>query len=197
MVALTHSSCYRRRIRCLTSSATEGSTSHGREATKQARTGGSAPGPVSASRSGRQVPFTRRVLRSHGLSPQARNQVAARSYAPPRVGRGSPARVYSSVVVGALRVCADASGWLCGKRLAPFLAELVPALEVEGALRLEPLVRSQLLAMSAATIDRRLQPFRLQFVRGFGASKPGSLIKSQVPVRTWTLGRAAHRIPGD
>jgi len=39
--------------------------------------------------------------------------------------------------------------------------------------------------MSAATIDRRLQPYRLQLVRGFGATKPGSLIKSQVPVRTW------------
>jgi hypothetical protein len=85
-----------------------------------------------------------------------------------------------------LRAYAEASGWLCGKRLAPFLAELVPALEAEGGLRIEPLARSQLLAMSAATIDRRLQPFRLQLVRGFGATKPGSLIKSQVPVRTWT-----------
>src|SRR5262249_3168417 len=34
--------------------------------------------------------------------------------------------------------------------------------------------------------DRRLQPFRLQLVHGFGATKPGSLLKSQVPVRTWT-----------
>jgi hypothetical protein len=90
------------------------------------------------------------------------------------------------VVIGALRQCAEASGCLCGKRLAPFLIELVPALEAEGAVRLEPLLRNQLLAMSAATIDRRLQPFRLQLVRGFGATKPGSLLKSQVPVRTWT-----------
>jgi hypothetical protein len=104
----------------------------------------------------------------------------------PRAGHGGRARVYSSVVVGALRLCAEASGWLCGKRLAPFLTELVPALEAEGALRLEPLVRSQLLAMSAATIDRRLRPFRLQLVRGFSTTKPGSLLKSQVPVRTWT-----------
>jgi len=105
---------------------------------------------------------------------------------PPRAGHGGRARVYSAVVIGALRLCAEASGWLCGKRLAPFLAELVPALEAEGALRLEPLVRSQLLAMSAATIDRRLRPYRLQLVRGFGATKPGSLLKSQVPIRTWT-----------
>src|SRR6266508_3918100 len=49
-------------------------------------------------------------------------------------------------------------------RLAAVLAELVPTLEAEGALRLEPLVRSQLLAMSADTIDRRLQSFRLRRV---------------------------------
>ena len=40
-------------------------------------------------------------------------------------------------------------------RLAPFLGELVPTLEAEGALRLEPAVRERLLAMSGATIDRR------------------------------------------
>src|SRR6266566_1623182 len=73
-----------------------------------------------------------------------------------------------------------ASAWL------PFWPNWYPALEGEGALRLEPLVRSQLLAMSAATIDRRLRPYRLQLVRGFGATKPGSLLKSQVPIRTWT-----------
>ena len=48
---------------------------------------------------------------------------------PPRQGHGGRPRAYSSVVVGALRVAAEVSGWLCGKRLAPFLVELVPALE--------------------------------------------------------------------
>jgi len=37
--------------------------------------------------------------------------------------------VYSAVAVGALRQVAETSDWLCGKRLAPFLGELVPALE--------------------------------------------------------------------
>ena len=80
---------------------------------------------------------------------------------PARPGRGGRPRVYSAVVVGALRVAAEASDWLCGKRLAPFLEEFVPALEAEGVLRLEPVDRERLLAMSAATIDRRLRPFRL------------------------------------
>jgi hypothetical protein len=106
---------------------------------------------------------------------------------PPRIGHGGRPLVYSAVVVGALRVAAEASDWLCGKRLAPFLAELVPALEQEGALQLEPTDRERLLAMSAATIDRRLKPFRLQLrPHGMGTTKPGTLLKQQVPIRTFT-----------
>ncbi len=99
-------------------------------------------------------------------------------------------RVYSSVVVGALRGAAEASNWLCGTRLAPFLSELVPALEAEGALRLTSEDRAQLLAMSARTVDRRLRLFRLQRDpknwHGLGTTKPGTLLKNQVPIQTYT-----------
>jgi hypothetical protein len=94
--------------------------------------------------------------------------------------------VYSAVVVGALRQVWEASGELGGKRLAPFLDELLPALEAEGALTVAAPVREQLLPMSAATIDRRLRPFRLQQRRGLGTTKPGTLLKQQVPVQTYT-----------
>jgi hypothetical protein len=104
-----------------------------------------------------------------------------------RKRRGGRPREYSAVVIGALRVAAEASGWICGKRLAPFLGELVPALEAEGALRLEPADREQLLQLSAATIDRRLRLFRLQRrPQGLGTTKPGTLLKQQVPVQTYT-----------
>lgn len=105
---------------------------------------------------------------------------------PTRRGRGGRPRVYSAVAVGALRQVWEASGELCGKRLAPFLDELVSALEAEGALRVAAPVREQLLRMSAATIDRRLRPFRLQQRRGLGTTKPGTLLKQQVPVQPYT-----------
>ena len=105
----------------------------------------------------------------------------------PRRGHGGRPRSYSSVVVGALRVAAEASGWLCGKRLAPFLEELVPALEAERALGLSDDDRAALVAMSPATVDRRLAPYRRQLrPRGWGTTKPGTLLKHQVPVRTYT-----------
>ena len=106
---------------------------------------------------------------------------------PARAGHGGRPRIYSAVVVGGLRVAAEASDWLCGKRLAPFLAEFVPALEAEGVLRLEPVERGLLIAMKAATIDRRLQPFRSQLrPHGLSTTKPGTLLKQQIPVRTFT-----------
>jgi hypothetical protein len=106
---------------------------------------------------------------------------------PGRAGRGGRPRRYSALVVGALRVAAEASDWLCGKRLAPFLNELVPALEAEGALRLEPAVRELLVGMSASTIDRRLREFRRQLrPHGRATTKPGTLLKQQVPIQTYT-----------
>jgi hypothetical protein len=104
---------------------------------------------------------------------------------PTRSGRGGRPRVYSAVVIGALRTVWEASGELCGKRLAPFLDEFVPALEADGVLRLEAPVRAALLQVSAATIDRRLHPFRLQR-HGLGTTKPGTLLKQQIPVHTYT-----------
>ena len=101
-------------------------------------------------------------------------------------GGGRP-RKYSSVVIGALRRVVELSGLMCGKRLAPFLRELVAALEEEGALKLEHAVREQLIGMSAATIDRRLRLFKLQKrPSGYTTTKPGSLLKQQIPVHTYT-----------
>lgn len=48
-------------------------------------------------------------------------------------------------------------------------------------------VRSSLLSMSAATIDRRLRIARIgEKPKGVPTTRPGSLLKKQVPVRTFT-----------
>lgn len=103
-----------------------------------------------------------------------------------RPGGGRPV-TYGPAVLAALQVAAEATGWMCGKRLAPFLAELVPALEREEALVLTPEVRAALLRVKAATIDRRLTTLRRQHKpRGMTTTKPGSLLRKQVPIRTYT-----------
>src|SRR5207248_3708444 len=71
----------------------------------------------------------------------------------PRPGR----LVYDEAVREALIVVWEASDRICGKRLRPLLPILVEAMERHGHLQLVPEVRTRLLAMSAATIDRALR----------------------------------------
>ena len=101
-------------------------------------------------------------------------------------GGGRP-RVYGADVVAALRVAAAATGGICGKRLVAALPDLVPALELEGALRLGRDVHAALLTMSAATIDRRLGALEGgRKPHGLTTTKPGGLLRRQVPIRTYT-----------
>jgi hypothetical protein len=66
------------------------------------------------------------------------------------------------------------------------MEQAVQALERAGELHLDPAVRTKLLSVSAATIDRMLAPDRkgLQ-VKGSSGTKPGSLLKRQIPIRTF------------
>jgi hypothetical protein len=64
---------------------------------------------------------------------------------------------YDEAARGALIVLWEASDRVCGKRLRALLPILLPALERNGHLQLEEELRSKILSMSAATIDRLLQ----------------------------------------
>jgi len=80
----------------------------------------------------------------------------------------------------------EGCGGPSGKRLAPFMAEIVEALERAGELHLVPELRQKLLRMSSATIDRMLAPERRRLrVRGRSGTKPGSILKRQIPIRTF------------
>ena len=108
-----------------------------------------------------------------GAAPEDRQ---ARAPRPPK---------YGPEVVAALGKC-----WAvlapAGKRLAPMLAELVPLLRRHGELDLDDVTAALLVGMSAATIDRRLAPARAKMLpRGRSHTKPGSILKSKIPMRTW------------
>lgn len=74
----------------------------------------------------------------------------------------------------------------CGKRLAPVLTDMVNRLTDCGELSITPASRYRLTRMSAATIDRALAPHRALYQpQGRSRTKPGSLLKAQIPIRTW------------
>ena len=79
-----------------------------------------------------------------------------------RYGPRPDRRVYDDAVREALIVLWEASDRICGKRLRPLLPILVEAMERHGHLQRMLEVRSRLLAMSAATIDRALRDIRRQ-----------------------------------
>ena len=93
---------------------------------------------------------------------------------------------YGPDVIAALTVCRTVLGMPAGKRLAPILNELMAVLRHFGELVIDEDTAALLVSMSAATIDRRLAPERRKHqIKGRAATKPGSLLKSQIPVRTW------------
>jgi len=73
---------------------------------------------------------------------------------------------------------------ICAKRLVPALGEFIEALERHGELQLDPQVKSLLLSMSVATAHRLLRAERHQ-QRGLTTTKPGTLLKRSIPVRTF------------
>jgi hypothetical protein len=102
--------------------------------------------------------------------------------------RGRP-RVYTPDVVAALRSVWEVCGCICSKRLAPFLPEAVALLKREGKVVVPADVRERLIRMSPATIDRLLAKHRHGGGKGRCTTKPGTLLRSQVAVRTfadWT-----------
>ncbi len=67
------------------------------------------------------------------------------------------------------------------------LSTLVPMLRRDGELDLTDAEAAMLVAMSAATIDRRLGPAKdRDGFRAMSHTKPGSMLKSQIPIRTWS-----------
>lgn len=102
-------------------------------------------------------------------------------------------KVYQGEVVQALEKIWEIYGRICSKRLHPFLPEGVMVLERWHELSLSPEVKQLLLSMSRATIDRCLKKSRFTHPRhGLATTKPGSLLKHAIPIRTFTPWEDEH-----
>lgn len=124
----------------------------------------------------------RRLTAAAAQSPGQGRQVAQRERKP-------RAPKYSYDTRKVLQRVWAASGGQCGKYLAVSMRTQLDALERHGELvfgvdRYSPVVREQLLAMSAATIDRYLAPAKAtDQIRGVSTTKPSPLLRSSVKIR--------------
>lgn len=133
----------------------------------------------------------------------ARRRLAAAAKAPPGAGRQVAARPrkqraekYSYDARLILQRVWAASGGQCGKYQAASMLVHLDALQRHGELcldgggrsdpqgRYSPDVRAELLAMSAATIDRYLAPAKAKDqLRGASTTKPSPLLRTSIKIR--------------
>ena len=108
----------------------------------------------------------------------------------PRPGR----RIYDAAVRETLVLLWEASDRICGKRLKCLLPALVESMERHGHICLADGVRTAILSMSAATIDRSLREAK---ERSGGRKRrravASAALRRSVPVRTFSTGTIRRR----
>lgn len=134
--------------------------------------------------------YTRRyasdVLISHGRQLRINERYVLQMDVKKAASRKKP-KVYDTAVAKALKEIWYIMDCICGKRLAPALREVVIRLEQFREVRLSEEVRQKLLKISPASIDRLLVKERRRHqIKGRGNTKPGTLLKNQIPIRTFS-----------
>jgi hypothetical protein len=96
-------------------------------------------------------------------------------------------REYDDKIKWALKELWHIMGFMCGKRMAAGMADLLGALERAGEKAYDAETKEKLLRVSASPIDRLLARERkgLQ-IKGRATTKPGTLLKREIPVRVGT-----------
>lgn len=98
--------------------------------------------------------------------------------------RGGSQAVYGATEREVIKVIWLEAEQPCGKRLKATLKVWLPFYEKRKG-RLPRALRSKVLAVSAATLDRLLAPCRVALgSRGRCGTRPGTLLRSQIPIRT-------------
>lgn len=93
--------------------------------------------------------------------------------------------VYGEEEVQALLVLWELFDGICSKRLRAAMNVELPRLYFGGKLQLTGRSYDKLMSISPATMDRLLKGRKPRLVKARGFTKPGTLLKHQIAVRTW------------
>lgn len=101
--------------------------------------------------------------------------------------RNRPRRYHQAFIDILEKIWMIADG-ICGKRLRAFIRTALPSLELHHEITLpDNTIRTNLLSISPATIDRLLAPLRSRcWDKGRSHTKPGTLLKYHIPIRTFS-----------
>jgi hypothetical protein len=97
--------------------------------------------------------------------------------------RGHRGRTYGARVISILKAIWEAADYPWSARLKALLPDWMPW--IRARFRLTPEIEGQLLRISARTMDDRLRPDKRRLRRRlYGRTKPGSLLKHHIPLKT-------------
>jgi hypothetical protein len=129
--------------------------------------------------------YASHILQAHGKKIRVSNDTVIEGDIRNRAKRKRQKK-YDDKVLKGLKKIWGIMDCICGKRLAPILKEVIYILERHKEIRLDRDTRKKLHKISSATIDRLLAEERKkQNIKGRSHTKPGTLLKSQIPIRTF------------
>jgi hypothetical protein len=107
-----------------------------------------------------------------------------------RIITGRPVAYEPELLLPYLRPIWRAADYACGRRLVAMLPEWIPAYE-QHERKIPAEVRDKLMEASGRTLDRLLEPLRVQGA-GRCLTRPGTLLRQQIPIRgnVWEEGTA-------
>jgi hypothetical protein len=133
------------------------------------------------------------LIATTGYHRKSAIRVLKHGFQPKGLKKPGRQKIYQGEVVQILELIWEICGRICSKRLQPFLPEIVTILERHHELSLSPEIKSLLLSMSRSTIDRCLKKARFTSPqRGLSTTKPGTLLKQAIPIRTFTPWEEEH-----
>jgi hypothetical protein len=141
----------------------------------------------------RKVQILNELIATTGYNRKYAIRVLRHGHKPKGLKKPGRRKVYQGEVVQVLEQIWEICGRICSKRLKPFLPEMVTVLERCDEISLSEETKDLLLGMSRATIDRCLKKVRYTHPqRGLSTTKPGSLLKKAIPIRTFTPWEDEH-----
>ena len=98
--------------------------------------------------------------------------------------RGKPSVYQNEAIIAPLKEIWLVANLPCSKRLKVMVPIWLPGYE-QCFGELPPAITTALLKISPSTIDRILKPVRIQYTkRGRSTTKPGTLLRKQIPIKT-------------
>ena len=109
------------------------------------------------------------------------------TYKPHKGALHRPHKVYSKDDADILEKAYELLGFICSKRMKPSLTLAVDELIKAGKISVTREGRKRIIAVSPATIDRLFTKHKKRpKLKGRSYTKPGTLLKTQIPIRTFS-----------